>query len=219
MIDTKLILDKPIRESGMVNKMYQPDYIPLYVKNTYPLSMSGVSIIDIDTLPSVAAIYFVVSGITGLLYIGRARNLHDRWKTHHRFDQLTRYRYVNIAWISFPNLESDHLIDLEAAYIKQFRPPLNQTPVKEDFIDTSGRDADKQYLQVGIPNDGNFARYLTAKWKETGVSPSDQMALYASAHFDTIKWQIYPVDIPAKKENEPFITSDLTDDDLSIYGD
>lgn len=176
-----------ITESGVIDN-YHPSHNLTYVANTYPLQMTGIPLSAKETLPSVPAIYFAVSAKTGLLYIGRAMDLNERWKFHHRLPQLEKYKDVRIAWITSLHFTIDVLSDLEATYIKEFIPPLNQSPVKEDFTDTSGRDLKNYYYaEIKVPRDSDLARYVSKKYLEIGVKPRDQILLYASAHVDTLK--------------------------------
>jgi|ERR1041385_150240 predicted GIY-YIG superfamily endonuclease len=116
-------------EGHMCVGEYNPKKAFEYVINTYPLRMRGVHIRWRHELPEIPAIYFVVSELTGLLYIGKANCLKERWQSHHRFDQLSKYHEVRINWITFPNITSDQLMALEREYIEYFMPVLNQTPV------------------------------------------------------------------------------------------
>lgn len=176
-----------ITESGLIEN-YQPCHNRTYVANTYPLQMTGIPLQSRDTLPSIPAIYFAISNKTGLLYIGRARNLNERWRTHHRFPQLEKYGDVIIAWITSPQLTDEDLSDLESAYIREFIPPLNQSPVKDDFVDVSGRDLDKYYYtEVKVLKDSDFSKYVNKKYLETGVKPRDQILLYANTHVDMLR--------------------------------
>lgn len=75
---------------------------------------------DRGRLPDVSAVYFVVNE-SKILYIGKARSLLRRWRTHHRAMQMRGiYR---IYWIVAP-LES--VSALEDEYIVAIRPPWNE---------------------------------------------------------------------------------------------
>lgn len=52
--------------------------------------LPSVYLLEKDRLPNCAAIYFVSDSKNQVLYIGRTVNLIERWKEHHRFNQLKR---------------------------------------------------------------------------------------------------------------------------------
>jgi hypothetical protein len=71
-------------------------------------------------LPNVAGVYFVVHE-SRILYVGKARSLLRRWKTHHRAMQMRgAYR---IYWQEAP---LDQVSTLEDEYIAAIRPPWNE---------------------------------------------------------------------------------------------
>jgi len=168
---------------------HDPSRNKSYVINTSPLVMDGLRLEYRDKLPCAPAIYFVVSSRTGLLYIGKADNLRNRWRSHHRLEQFEAYRDARICWIVFPNISSANLVDLEREYIDYFKPGLNYSPVPGDEIDKSGNSSKNEYIQIGISKDSDFLVYLKSKQRETGINPTDQILLYAMAHFDMIKGQ------------------------------
>jgi hypothetical protein len=75
----------------------------------------------LNQLPRLAAIYFVVTGACEVLYIGKAKNLYQRWVNHHISKK------VNPAEVSIAYLEVDESLihTLEFEYIGHFHPPLN----------------------------------------------------------------------------------------------
>lgn len=121
-------------EGHMCTGKYDPKKAFEYVINTRPLKMRGIHIRWLHELPEIPAIYFVVSELTGLLYIGKANNLKKRWVSHHRYYQLKKYHEVRINWITFPNITPDELTNLEREYIEYFMPVLNLTPVQKKPI-------------------------------------------------------------------------------------
>jgi excinuclease UvrABC nuclease subunit len=82
-------------------------------------------------LPTCPAVYFALEG-DRVLYIGRSRNLQQRWAIHHRYKQLQAISNVRIAWLecSDPSL----LTEIEMALIRQFLPPLNGSAVTSPQI-------------------------------------------------------------------------------------
>lgn len=91
------------------------------------------SLNQLAALPTCPSIYFALNETGHVLYIGQAQNLQARWrgKGHHRLDQLlgiNRKQFVEIAWLDCSD-RINELDQLEAQYIDQFHPLLNQTPV------------------------------------------------------------------------------------------
>lgn len=82
---------------------------------------------DRRSLPDCVAVYFVLNPNNEILYIGRAKNLAQRWDNHHRLSQLLEMGDdIRVAWLecSEPTL----LSQIEAALIKHFQPYLNYNP-------------------------------------------------------------------------------------------
>ncbi|NJL20261.1 MAG: GIY-YIG nuclease family protein [Leptolyngbyaceae cyanobacterium SM1_3_5] len=84
-----------------------------------------------DRLPGCAAIYFAIDQGDRMLYIGQATNLHSRWQSHHRLDQLLRIHKrtpVRLHWLDCRDRVGE-LSQLEAFYIQRYHPLLNRTQV------------------------------------------------------------------------------------------
>jgi Arc/MetJ-type ribon-helix-helix transcriptional regulator len=96
-------------------------------------SLPSISFQERQNLPSIPAIYFVVSSEEDLLYIGQTMNLQKRWEAHHRTKQLESFSHVRICWLSLPNTTSEELLKLEYACILHFEPLINATPLPEDL--------------------------------------------------------------------------------------
>lgn len=91
---------------------------------------------------------------------------------------------------------------------------------------------DKEYITVAIRKDSNLMRQLEIDAKEKSQPKSHLLVSYAADYVrlflkgerlptppNNPDYSEEPVVKPASKENEPLITSNLTDDDLDIYGD
>ena len=76
-----------------------------------------------DSLPPIAAIYFVLSPDGEILYIGKATNLYLRWKSHHRRHVYALIHAVRIAWIPISNRAK--LVEIEQMCIQHFSPVHN----------------------------------------------------------------------------------------------
>lgn len=85
-----------------------------------------------DQLPETAGIYFVVDKNGKVWYIGKAKNLKDRWVRHHRYDQIEKINKksnIKLLWYSCENNENN-LTQLENYFIDAYHPALNQTKVE-----------------------------------------------------------------------------------------
>lgn len=73
-------------------------------------------------LPETSGVYFVVTIAGRLLYIGKSRNMRQRWITnHHRIEQL----HPQNAKIHWMELSEDQIDDTEKTLIAHFKPVLN----------------------------------------------------------------------------------------------
>ncbi|MBO1059487.1 MAG: GIY-YIG nuclease family protein [Aphanizomenon flos-aquae CP01] len=93
--------------------------------------LPSLSLLDKDRLPNCTAIYFVFDSKSQLIYIGRTVNLLERWKAHHRFNQLKRFNRknpINISWLTCSS-DIENLSNLENQFIKLYKPPLNWSKV------------------------------------------------------------------------------------------
>lgn len=76
-------------------------------------------------LPSIPAVYWVVSENGQNLYVGSTKNLNVRWKSHHRLKQLKAEGgdcFIHYKHIDISDLESQ-----EKLYIDRLKPLLNWT--------------------------------------------------------------------------------------------
>lgn len=94
-----------------------------------PLSFPSVAIEERAQLPRTSAVYFCLAADGQILYIGRARNLKQRWGLHHRYGQLKKIGGVKIAYFDSP---VELLDEIEQALINWFQPPLNTSSIKRD---------------------------------------------------------------------------------------
>ncbi|MCA1991896.1 MAG: GIY-YIG nuclease family protein [Coleofasciculus sp. S288] len=93
--------------------------------------LPSVYLLEKDKLPNCAAIYFVSDSQGQVLYVGRTVNLLERWREHHRFNQLKRLnrkKRISISWMTCSN-DINILSNLENELIKLYKPPLNWSKV------------------------------------------------------------------------------------------
>jgi len=93
--------------------------------------LPSVHLLEKDRLPNCAAIYFVCDSKGQVFYIGRTVNLIERWREHHRFNQLKRLNKKDKLSISWMACSSDTKIisSLECEFINKYKPLLNWTKV------------------------------------------------------------------------------------------
>ena len=101
------------------------------------VSMNDVVITDLPSvklsewreLPYAPAIYFVIAihkdepEQDHIAYIGQAKRLVMRFRSHHRMSQFEKFPDANIAWI--PCSSDDNLTPIEQSAIDHFKPTLN----------------------------------------------------------------------------------------------
>lgn len=98
-----------------------------------PLELPSLPLNCRNKLPSLAAIYIVLSENDDILYVGKAINLANRWMQHHRFKQFGSYQSVRIAWLE---CSDETLLDqVERMLIKSLTPLLNNTRVPERTVE------------------------------------------------------------------------------------
>lgn len=80
-------------------------------------------------LPEAPAIYFAIDSLDQIQYIGRSRNLKQRWASHHRQFELQAIGGIRIAWLQCDDVSLLGEIEasgIEKALIRWFEPPLNR---------------------------------------------------------------------------------------------
>jgi len=74
-------------------------------------------------LPTVQGIYF--ASVPGtMLYIGKAKNINQRWLGHHRKADVAAWKGVTLSWLAFDG-SAELLDEIERACIEYFNPVLN----------------------------------------------------------------------------------------------
>ncbi|MBE9040990.1 GIY-YIG nuclease family protein, partial [Oscillatoriales cyanobacterium LEGE 11467] len=76
-----------------------------------------------DSLPSSSGIYIVFAG-GSIVYVGQSVDIKQRWKSHHKYDELTKYPRVAIRFFLAP---VGLLDEFEEYLIKRFVPLLNES--------------------------------------------------------------------------------------------
>jgi hypothetical protein len=87
-----------------------------------------LSIEERNNLPQCPAVYLVLE-CESVIYIGRAKNLLQRWRGHHRLYELQQLSSsIRIAWLQCS--DATLLSAIESALITQWKPRLNRARVK-----------------------------------------------------------------------------------------
>lgn len=95
-----------------------------------PLTLPSLALAERKYLPACAALYFVIESET-VLYIGRSKNLANRWISHHKLDKLLlEESEVRIAWFAVECVES--VAALEDFLIQYIKPALNKRICQTD---------------------------------------------------------------------------------------
>lgn len=90
-----------------------------------PLTLPSLPLTNKTELPGVSAVYFVIAG-DRIIYVGKSRNISQRWANHHRLKQIKAvYGEAMIAWLECPE---ENLKYIEQIFIQQLQPELNATP-------------------------------------------------------------------------------------------
>lgn len=92
-------------------------------------TLPSLSLSQKRELPEVPAIYFCISETEEILYIGRTKNLSNRWIAHHRYSELKGIKKVKLAWLEVSDLAL--LPQIESALIEYFKPPFNGLKVPD----------------------------------------------------------------------------------------
>lgn len=100
--------------------------------NNFNISeLPAIKLSEKSNLPNCAAIYFVSNNQGQVIYVGRTVNLVERWREHHRYNQLKRLNRktpITIRWMTCSN-DVKTLTELENEFIKLYKPPLNWSKV------------------------------------------------------------------------------------------
>lgn len=125
--------------------------------------------------PAQPGIYFAIDAHGIVQYIGKSKDVRGRWKSHHRYEQLAAIGGIKIVYLFFDSVEL--LLEVEAALIQWFNPPLNVSrPSTSNFrteeVHSGGlRNKIKHFLDIrGI----TCYRFM----KDVGIAQGTAYALY-----------------------------------------
>ena len=95
------------------------------------LNLPKVSLETKELLPEYSGIYYVVDENKLVWYVGKAKNIHKRWKgkSHHRIYQLQQLNHKQF-YIYYEQVDLSQLDKREKQQIEKYNPHLNNSPVK-----------------------------------------------------------------------------------------
>ncbi|KAI9134005.1 GIY-YIG nuclease family protein [Acaryochloris sp. CCMEE 5410] len=85
-----------------------------------------ISITQLDNLPTCGGIYRVLDGAGTVIYVGQAKNIHQRWqKGHHKISDILARCGTNafIDWVQLPEWLLNRAENLAVRY---YKPVLNK---------------------------------------------------------------------------------------------
>jgi hypothetical protein len=74
-------------------------------------------------LPAATGVYLVISGLGAVVYVGKSRNIQNRWMAHHRLYDVSGIAGAHIVWLLTEDERKAAAIEDEL--IERFNPPLN----------------------------------------------------------------------------------------------
>jgi len=137
-------------------------------KTITPTQLPSVPLESRAMLPKTPGIYFAIDSQGTIQYIGRSVDINQRWKQHHRCDQLEKVGEVQIAWLEVSDTRL--LSPIEKALIKWFRPPLNSEPLPSPKLPTSSDSKTQGRIRNAIRKllmENDISAYQF--WKETQI--------------------------------------------------
>ncbi|KST68107.1 GIY-YIG nuclease family protein [Mastigocoleus testarum] len=96
--------------------------VPKAVK---PKLLPSIRLDNLEKLPEIAAIYFVLNDKEEVLYIGKTENIKQKWNSNAKQELLKVTRNAIITY--FPVASADSLNQIETTLIKWFKPEYNVT--------------------------------------------------------------------------------------------
>lgn len=92
-------------------------------------ALPSVPLADRNALPAEPCIYFAIDAQGVVQYVGRSVNPKQRWRQHHRYEDLSVMSGVRISYLF---VDSEVIDATERALISWFNPPLNRRKILID---------------------------------------------------------------------------------------
>jgi hypothetical protein len=150
------------------------------VSTVDPLSLPSVALTDKSKLPTIPCVYLAIDSQGVVQYIGRSVNPRDRWRGHHRNEELSDIGGVRIAYLT---VDRDLLCEVEKALIQWFNPPLNGS--RASRANKEGRKTG--YVPMQVPKD--FHALLQDEAKRRGMNMTVLLRRYGRLMVETVKQQ------------------------------
>lgn len=134
---------------------------------------------DVTRLPTMPGVY-VVATDDCVLYVGRASDLRQRWRGHHRYDDLVRYSGASLYyWVCPPSF----LEVVESALLGRLNPLLNASRPRHDYYAMpSLRSGPRRRLSVDLsPSAIHWLQWRAGRLK---MSVDDYLEALASMFLD-----------------------------------
>lgn len=128
-----------------------------------------------DMLPDGPGIYFVCDSDGNVLYVGKSVNIHNRWLSHHRYNQAKSIEQVVIKWKQCDAVD----LDLKEAYfIETLSPEWNGTSIYRSESTQGEFDASFQRTNIYLADvDREAAQIIMAQYGLTSQSSAVRLAL------------------------------------------
>lgn len=94
------------------------------IENLDACYLPSLNLVDRKALPKIPCVYIVRSA-KQVMYVGQAKNLFNRWVTHHQMYNLKSLPEVSISWLEIEDINT--LDEVERSLIQRLRPLLNVT--------------------------------------------------------------------------------------------
>jgi len=127
-------------------------------------------------LPRRPAVYIVTGASDDVLYVGQARSLRDRWRSHHLLADLAVQSGVRIAWIERP--DQDERLILEDDLIRTYRPILNahriyyEATIHPRRIQSPVMGEDRLFTLAEVARDTGYTQRRLRQLAEAGTLPA-----------------------------------------------
>ena len=99
-----------------------------------PFKLPSLKLFQLKELPPCVAIYFAIDEQQRVIYVGKTKDLNERWKNHHRMPNLQEMDKDSPVAIAWKPWNTEGLDEAEKYFISAFQPLLNGTKVMSPEI-------------------------------------------------------------------------------------
>lgn len=153
-------------------------------------SVPSLPIMERAKLPRVSAIYFVITPLNKLLYIGQTNNLFNRFLQHHRFQQFIEAgNDTRVAWFEFnesdrgsmPLIEDELITLLDTEYngtdAPQIKKPRITTYIRQDLFDKFNEFCEQYEVKHSKGVELILAEYFTGNKPDVSLEQQANMGM------------------------------------------